>query len=96
MKTSYQLSVISYLRTLRIQRQYSQSKVACYLGISTGQMSNIETFKAPHKYTLAQIYLLCQEFQISITEVFLTQDEQRLPESDKINALIQNIIQYEQ
>lgn len=96
MKTNYQLSIINRLRDLRQERNLSQAQVATSLGISTGQMGNIETPKASHKYTIGQIYAICNEFKISVADIFLSDEERKLPTNDQINILIKNIVEYEQ
>lgn len=95
MKSNYQISIIDKLRTLRQEHQFSQAQVASILGISTGQMGNIETLKASHKYTLEQIYTLCKKFKISVVDIFLNDEEKKLPADEKINVLIKNIVNYE-
>lgn len=75
MKTDYQVKVILRLRRVREKLGYSQSKVALILGISDGQVGNIETPSMPHKYTLAQIQTLCKNFKIPIESVFFKSEE---------------------
>ena len=96
MKTDYQIIIIDRLRDMRQERNLSQSQIATSLGISTGQMGNIETRKASHKYTLGQIYTLCNEFKVSIADIFLSNEERKLPMERQINLLIEKIVQYEQ
>ena len=96
MKTEYQLHIINRLRDLRQKRNLSQAQVATSLGISTGQMGNIETPKASHKYTIGQIYTICNDFKISVADIFLSDEEKKLPINDQINALIKYIVEYEQ
>lgn len=95
MKTPYQLTIIERIKTLRTEHNESQAQLAAILGISTGQMGNIETPKASHKYTLGQIYTLCRHFQISVADIFLTTEDKQLPTEPLLDKLIQNIIQYE-
>jgi hypothetical protein len=59
-------------------------------------MGNIETPKASHKYTIGQIYAICKEFKISVADIFLSDEEKKLPTNDQINILIKNIVEYEQ
>lgn len=70
MKTEYQNEIINRLRKIRISKGYSQSKIASILGISNGQVGNIETFSRPHKYTLSQIETLCDLFGLSMETLF--------------------------
>lgn len=74
MKTEYQNKVILRLRKLREKRGISQTKVATILGLSNGQVGNIETPNQPHKYTLAQIEILCKKFGVPIESVFFDSD----------------------
>ncbi len=96
MKTDYQLTIIERIKVLRTYHNESQAKVAATLGISIGQVGNIETFKASHKYTLGQIYAICNNYKMSVADVFLTAEEKLLPTNEQINKLIQNIVLYEQ
>lgn len=96
MKSEYQLSIIDRLRELRQKRNMSQAQVATVLGISPGQVGNIETPKATHKYTLGQIKTLCDELAISVADIFLSKEEKIMPTNEQINALVKNIVQYEQ
>ncbi len=95
MKTPYQLAIIERLKAIRTKNNESQAQLAAILGISTGQMGNIETPKASHKYTLGQIYTLCRHYQISVEDIFLTPEDKKLPTELLLDKLIQNIIQYE-
>lgn len=94
MKSKYQLEIINRIRQLREERNYSQWKIATLLGISTGQMGSIESRRAPHKYTLAQIYSICVEFDYPIEHLFL--EESDYTENRNIIAtLISKIVMYE-
>ncbi len=93
MKTNYQKEIISRIRKLRENNNVSQAQIADFLGISYGQVGNIESARTSHKYTLAQLYRLCEWFGISITTLFL---EDEIADVDtKIKTLFQNIIAYE-
>jgi transcriptional regulator with XRE-family HTH domain len=77
---------------MRDERHLSQAVVARTLGISPGQLGNIESIKRSHKYTLKQIYALSQLFNVSIEDVF------NAPYSAKINdtnEIIEQIIKYQ-
>lgn len=94
MKTKYQIEIISRIRRLREERNYSQWKIAALLGISNGQVGSIESLRAPHKYTLAQIYSICTEFDYPIEHLFL--EESDYSESRNIiTILISKIVMYE-
>lgn len=72
---------------------YSQKDVAMLLGISPGQMGNIESPKAANKYTLNQISILCKNFNIPIEQIFIEDDDYGKG-TDIINLLISKIIKY--
>lgn len=93
MKTEYQNSIIMKLRKLREELGYSQKEIAMILGISPGQLGNIESPKAANKYTLSQIYTLCGTFQIPIEQIFIDDEDFQLGK-DIINLLISKIIRY--
>lgn len=92
MKSDYQNTIILKIRKLREEFGYSQKDVAEILGISPGQLGNIESSKAPNKYTLSQIYTLCNTFHTRIEQLFIDDDE--YGSRDIINLLITKIIQY--
>lgn len=92
MKTNFQNEIINRLKSAREKHGLSQANVADNLGISYGQMGNIESPKQNHKYTLAQIYTLCKSLEIPIEDVFLTQEEKQ---GNIIDKLVSNIIAYE-
>ncbi len=93
MKTEYQNYIILKIRKLREERNLSQKDVARMLGISPGQLGNIESPKAANKYTLNQIYTICHNFNVSIEQIFI-EDEDFSKGIDIINLLILNIINY--
>lgn len=95
MKTEYQNCIISRLRNYRMELGFSQKKIATLLGVSPGQVGNIESPQAPTKYTLRQINKLCDLFKIPIEQIFL-EDKDFLKHTNIINILITNIIKYEE
>ncbi|WP_455584139.1 helix-turn-helix transcriptional regulator [Bacteroides sp.] len=94
MKNEYQTEIINKIKRLREENGYSQVKIASLLGISHGQMGNIESIRCSHKYTLEHIYTICTEFNISIEHIFL-EDADYSNNKDIIKTLIFKIIQYE-
>lgn len=94
MKSDYQNAIVNKIRQLRQDKGLSQFQIATMLGISTGQLGNIETPSRPHKYTLAQLSIICEEFGIQIVDLFLD-DRQGLVLDDVIKRLINSIIEYE-
>jgi transcriptional regulator with XRE-family HTH domain len=95
MKSEFQMEIINQIRKLREQRGYSQVSIAALLGISNGQMGNIESLRCKHKYTLAQIFQICTEFKYPIEHLFLSEEDYR-KNTDIINLLISKIVRYEQ
>ena len=71
----------------------SQKKIGDILGLSDGQVGNIESLNFAHKYALKQIYELCKVFNYPIEQLFLTTED--LAEGKEIiNQLIERIIEY--
>lgn len=95
MKSKYQCQIIYRIRQLREERGYTQSKIAGVIGISNGQMGNIESPKTPHKYTLSHILQICREFQLPVEQIFL-EDQDFAKNTDIINLLVEKIVKYEQ
>ena len=91
MKTQYQYEVISRLKKLREDKNYTQASLAKLLEISPGQLGNIESIKQEHKFTLAQILKICDELGVSIERMFL-------PDNDKVETrdVIEAIIKYQE
>lgn len=92
MKNNYQYFIILKLRKLREEHGYSQMDIATILGISPGQMGNIESAKAPNKYTLHQIYTLCHKFGVPIEQIFIEDNE--YGSTNFTDLLISKIIKY--
>lgn len=92
MKSDYQQFIIAKLRKLREERGYSQQKLGIILGLSNGQIGNIESLSRPHKYTLSQIKILCNHFNIRIEQIFL--DDEDYKDGEIIKVLIDKIIEY--
>lgn len=95
MKSEYQNHIIYRIRQLREEHGYTQGKIASVIGISNGQMGNIESPKTSHKYTLAHIQQICKEFKHPIEQIFL-EDEDFSTNNDIISLLIEKIVKYEQ
>jgi len=94
MKTEYQNEIIDKVRKLRREKGYSQVEIAALLGISDGQMGNIESPRTSYKYTLEHLYRLCREFHYPIDNLFL-EDEDYEKADDIVNLLIGKIVRYE-
>ena len=91
MKTEFQYKVISRIKKLREEKNYTQASLAKLLEISPGQLGNIESIKQEHKFTLAQILKICDELGVSIESMFL-------PDNDKVETrdVIEAIIKYQE
>lgn len=94
MKSDFQQKIITSLKEYRLKEGYTQQEVGVLLGISNGQVGNIESPKMPHKYTLSQISMLCDAFHIDIESIFLN-DLELLDNNNKIKSLIKKIVEYE-
>ncbi len=94
MKTDYQNAIIDKIRKLRLAKSISQYRLATAIGISTGQIGNIETPARPHKYTLEQLSIICDEFEIRIQDLFLDNPDS-LKQDELVKRLINSIIEYE-
>ena len=95
MKTEYQIEIISKVRKLREANQYSQIQLANYLGLSDGQIGNVESLRYSQKYILSQLYRICKLFNIPIEHLFI-KDSEYTGDVDIVDLLIQKIIQYEE
>lgn len=94
-KSIYQIDIITKIKKIRLENNFSQSQLSSLLEISSGQVGNIESLKYSHKYTLRQIFIITQHFNYRIEQIFLTEDELNLSKEDVINLLIQKIIEYD-
>lgn len=91
MKTTFQYEVISRLKKLREEKNYTQASLAKLLEISPGQLGNIESIKQEHKFTLAQILRICDELNVRIENIFLPEQEDA-----KIREVIEAIVKYQE
>ena len=91
----YQDKIIQTIKRIRIDRDISQAKLSEMLGISRGQVGNIENPNYPHKYTLKQIVNVCEKLDVPIEQIFIP-DQKVKPEcSEVIKGLVDCIIKYE-
>ena len=88
MKTEYQYKVISRLKKLREEKNYTQASLAKLLEISPGQLGNIESYKQCHKFTLAQILKICDLLEIDIVEIFLPNKEGNVEPREVIEEIV--------
>ena len=89
-KTEYQLEIILKIKELREANNVSQKELSNLLEVAPGL---IESPKFPHKYTLSQIYKICHYFNITIEQLFIS-EEDFSKDRDIIDLLIFNIIRY--
>lgn len=94
MKSEYQNAIINKIRQLRLSQDVSQFKISTLIGVSTGHVGNIETPTMPHKYTLSQLSMICEELGLKIQDLFLD-DISGLSQDETIQRLINCIIEYE-
>ena len=66
----YQDAVIQTIKGIRMKHNFSQAKLGEILGISRGQVGNIETPNYSQKYTLKQINTICKYFDYPIEKLF--------------------------
>lgn len=93
--TNYQDEIIQRIKKLREAQGISQSKLSEILGISRGQVSNIENPHYSHKYTIKQIDTLCKALNYPIEKVFLPDSEITPACSEAVDAVISSIVKYE-
>ena len=92
MKTHFQYEVISKLKKYREEKGYTQASIAKLLGISPGQLGNIESFKQGHKFTLVQILKICDTLNIDVLDIFLPERGEEV----KPKELLQAIVKYQE
>ncbi len=91
----YQDKIIQTIKRIRIERDISQAKLSELLGISRGQVGNIENPNYPHKYTLKQIVTICKHLDYPIEKIFIPEMKIAPDCSNAINALMESVIRYE-
>lgn len=92
-KTEIQENIILKIKKLRNQHNLSQEAIADLLGISNGQMGNIESPKYKHKYTLKQLNTICIHLGYPIEKLFLNEDE--LVADNRIEIFIKRFLEYD-
>ena len=91
----YQDKIIQTIKRIRIDRDISQAKLSEMLGISRGQVGNIENPNYPHKYTLKQIVNVCEKLDVPIEHIFIPEQKVKPECSEVIKGLVDCIIRYE-
>lgn len=89
-KSDFQIEVLQRVKQLRLDRQFSQPKLAEILDVTNGQIGNVESSKHTQKYTLAQLSAISKEFGVSINYIFTGKD------TCSQDALIDAIVKYEE
>lgn len=74
-KTEYQLEIILKIKELREANNVSQKELSNLLEVAPGLIGSIESPKFPHKYTLSQIYKICHYFNITIEQLFISEED---------------------
>lgn len=91
----YQDKIIQTIKRIRIERDISQAKLSELLGISRGQVGNIENPNYPHKYTLKQIVAICKHLDYPIEKIFIPEISIAQECSNAIDALMESVVRYE-
>ena len=91
----YQDKIIQTIKRIRVERDISQAKLSEMLGISRGQVGNIENPNYPHKYTLKQIVTICKHLDYPIEKIFIPEMKIAPDCSNAIHALMESVIRYE-
>lgn len=89
-KTDTQILILNRIKQLRVDRGYSQQQMADLLNVTNGQIGNIESLRQSHKYTLAQLKKICDEFNVSVAELLTDKPQCSCDE------LIEAIVRYEE
>lgn len=88
MKTPFQYEIISRLKKAREDKNFTQASIAKHLGISPGQLGNIESYKQCHKFTLAQIMKICDLLEVDIVEILLPKGGKNINPKDVIEVIV--------
>lgn len=91
----FQDVIIQRIKKLRENEGITQAKLSEILGISRGQLSNIENPNYPHKYTIRQIEKLCDTVKYPIEKIFIPEIEITPECSRVIKEMIESVIRYE-
>lgn len=91
----YQDRVIQTIKRIRLEKNISQAKLSELLGISRGQIGNIENPNYTHKYTLKQIVTICKHLDYPIEKIFIPEKTIAPECSSAINTLMERVVRYE-
>lgn len=92
-KTDIQFKIILKVKKLRMKNGFSQAMLASELGISNGQIGNIESAKKYHKYTLPQLYHICKIFNVSMEQLLLDDNDYN-GSQNVVELIIKKLIDY--
>lgn len=94
MKSDYQQQVINKIKALREKQGITQLAFSKLLGISPGQMGNIDSIRQPHKYTIKQLVTICDALGIGIEVVLFPASTQSKTYS--VREVVTAIIKYQE
>jgi len=94
MKSDYQQQVINKIKALREKQGITQLAFSRLLGISPGQMGNIDSIRQPHKYTIKQLLTVCDALGIGIEEVLFPRSAKSMTYS--VRDVVTAIIKYQE
>lgn len=94
MKSDYQQQVINKIKALREKQGITQLAFSKLLGISPGQMGNIDSIRQPHKYTIKQLLTICDTLGINIEEVLFPRSAKSMTYS--VRDVVTAIIKYQE
>lgn len=94
MKSDYQQQVINKIKALREKQGITQLAFSKLLGISPGQMGNIDSIRQPHKYTIKQLLTICDALGIGIEEVLFPTNAKSMAYS--VRDVVTAIIKYQE
>lgn len=86
-KTEYQINIINRVRDLRQKYGVSQAQLSTIIGVTPGQLGNIESSKYSHKYTLNHLNQIANYFGVPIEIFFMEEGETEMDLSLYTNRL---------
>lgn len=86
-KTDYQISIINRVRELRQKEGVSQAQLSAVIGVTPGQIGNIESTNYSHKYTLNHLNQIAKHFGISTEALFLEKGENQISTQEVIERI---------
>ena len=86
-KTEYQMTIINRVRDLRQKVSVSQAQLSVVIGVTPGQIGNIESTNYSHKYTLNHLNQIAKHFGIPTESLFLEKGEESISTQDVIERI---------